>query len=74
MLEDFKTYFTQFFIFLIVMFQIMVNNVLSISEVPSEARNLGEGVARTRYRYTLLSECDSTVPTEKSRESDLTAY
>jgi hypothetical protein len=27
-------------------------NGLSISEVPSEARNLGEGVARTRY--TLL--------------------
>jgi hypothetical protein len=33
-------------------------NGLSIPEVPSEARYLGEGVARTRY--TLLSECDST--------------
>ena len=29
-------------------------NVLSISEVPSEAMNFGEGVARTRY--TLLGD------------------
>ena len=40
-------------------------NVLSISEVPSEARNFGEGVARTRY--TLLSECDSTEQSEGLR-------
>jgi hypothetical protein len=32
-------------------------NGLSISEVPSGVRNLGEGVARTRY--TLLDKCDS---------------
>ena len=40
-------------------------NVLSISEVPSGARNLGEGVARTRY--ILLSECDSTEKPEGLR-------
>ncbi len=43
-------------------------NVLSISEVPSEARNLGKGVAR--IRYTLLSECDSTEPMKLARVVD----
>jgi len=43
----------------------MSPNVLSISEVPSEARNLGEGEARTRY--TLLSEGVSPETTVRGR-------
>ena len=47
-------------------------NGLSISEVPSEARDLGEGEARTRY--TLLSECDSTEQSEGLRRVEKGDY
>ncbi len=40
-------------------------NVLSISEVPTKARNLGEGIAQTRY--TLLSGCVSSEQPEGLR-------
>ncbi|MCW3133836.1 MAG: hypothetical protein N2V78_05870 [Methanophagales archaeon] len=40
-------------------------NVPGISEVPSEARNLDEAIAKSDM--LLLSECDSTEPTKLAR-------
>ena len=36
-------------------------NSLSISEVPSKARNLGEGVARTRYALLGEVSCETSM-------------